>query len=118
MLFVDKYQGYYKIVYMRNGKDPWYMNALRLKTHGLVDFPDEVFYQRDLAVNRARAIAERMNLHFGTEETGIRVKEWDHGKTPIENIVVTTKTPNVTSAEYDNVPNTEGNNWTKLKKEN
>lgn len=110
-LRVDKHLGYYTIKYMRHNEG-WGLNALSMKSHGLISYPDKVFFNLDAAVEYAKSIAMRMNTVFGTDEVRIKIStaELKH-----EIIVVSKEV--IDELEYDDVPNTEGNNWSRLKRE-
>jgi len=76
ILTVNKYKGCWMVRYLKNGANPaWPLGSLGIKTHGLISYPDMLFATKEEAVDYAMEIAEKMNFHFETECTIVRVQE-------------------------------------------
>lgn len=91
-LMVLPYKGGWSVRWMKHRPPALFLNNLAGKTHGLVDYDDKVFFSKVAAKAYAAQIQNTIDILDG-------------------------KIPSNKPLEFDTPPNTEGNNWIRLKKE-
>jgi len=111
-LIVDNYKGQYTVKGSRH-EESYSLKTLALKTHGLINFDDLVFFSQAEAIKYATKIAQRINLIDGTNEIYVLIKK----PFRYDTIVINSKDSNTNPIDLDPVPNNEPNNWTTLKME-